>query len=89
MLFFICHGDYKLIIVAREEHLPSSSRFSLHIMMLLEIVVSKKSMSWSFESWDLNQRVKVGSRFAMATMKGLANGRYMMVAKMTTKLLGL
>jgi hypothetical protein len=33
--------------------------------------------------------VKVGSRFAMATMKGLTNGRFMMVAKRTTKLLGL
>jgi hypothetical protein len=55
MLFFICHVDYKLIIVAREEHLPSSSRFSLHVMMLLEIVVSKKSMRWSFEGWDLKE----------------------------------
>jgi len=33
--------------------------------------------------------VKVNRRFAMATMKGLANGRFMMGAKRTTKLLGL
>ncbi len=87
MLFFICHVDYKLIIVGREEQLPSSSRFSLHTMIPRDCRFKE---FYEVEFWKLGfQRMKVGSRFAMATMKGLANGKFMMVAKRSTKLLGL